>query len=112
MTNDISPVVILITCGNSEEAQTISNTLVRRKLIACGNIVPEITSIFNWEKKVTHDSEVLVIAKSQNELFDEVVKVVKELHSYQTPEIIALPVIKGSEDYLTWLVDETSAEDG
>jgi len=111
LTNDNPPIVILITCGNSDEAQTISNALVRRKLIACGNIIPNITSVFQWENKVTRDDEVLIVAKSQKSHFNAVVTAVKELHSYQTPEIIALPIISGSEDYLEWLAASTLIDD-
>jgi len=108
MLNEDSAIVILITCGDKQEAQNISSVLVSNNLIACGNILSDVTSIFRWENRIENEEEVLLIAKSRQARFDAIIQKVKELHSYQTPEIIALPVVAGSEDYLKWLVDETS----
>jgi len=104
------PIVIFITCGTPEEAERIAETLVRRKLAACGNILPEITSIFRWKQTIERERETLLLVKSRRSLFSRIVEQIKGVHSYETPEIIALPVIDGSPDYLTWLSEETGEE--
>jgi len=98
-------IVVFITCANPEEAQKISQALVREKLCACVNILSDIKSIFWWQGKVDSGSEVLLIVKSLKNKFTKIVKLVKSLHSYEVPEIIALPIIAGEKKYLDWLRD-------
>lgn len=100
-------VLIFVTCCSSEEAETIGNLLVAKRLAACVNVIPEVRSIFFWEKKISKEKEVLLIAKTRKELFDSLEKEVKRLHSYDVPEIIALPVVTGSKEYLEWIARET-----
>ena len=102
-------IVVLVTVGSDKEAQKISKALVEAKLVACVNAVPSIQSIFRWQGKMCEDSEILLIAKSVKDKLPGIIKKVKELHSYDVPEIIALPIIGGSEDYLNWLVEETNS---
>ncbi|MBI3604418.1 MAG: divalent-cation tolerance protein CutA [Nitrospirae bacterium] len=99
-------IVVLMTSPSVEEAKKITHALVSGKLIVCGNIVPGIQSIFFWQGKVAQENEVLIIGKSKRSAFPGIVEKVKSLHSYTLPEIIALPLIEGSEDYLQW-IDET-----
>ena len=96
-------VVILVTCANKREARRIARDLVKLKLVACVNIVEGIKSIFWWQKSINSASEMLLIAKSKKSLMLEVIKQVKSLHSYQTPEIIALPIVGGNQDYINWI---------
>ncbi len=96
-------VVIFVTAKNVSEARKIGRTLVEKKLSACVNILPGVKSFFRWEGKVDAADEVLLIFKTRNSLFKKVEKAVKGLHSYTTPEIIALPVLAGSKDYLKWV---------
>ncbi|MGH7273016.1 MAG: divalent-cation tolerance protein CutA [Nitrospiria bacterium] len=105
-----SEVVILITAPSTEEAQKIAHSLVGEHLVACANLVSPVQSIFYWQEKVCDVKEVLVICKSRVALFEEILKRVKELHSYTVPEIIALPIIKGSEDYLRWINEVTGTK--
>ncbi len=98
-------IVILITAGSSEEAGKIARALVEQKLAACVNLIDPIRSVYRWEGKVAEDGEVLLIIKSSRELFDEVRRVVEQMHSYQVPELICLPVIDGSPNYLNWLTE-------
>jgi len=98
--------LVFITTGSVEEGERIARTLVQERLAACVNIVPAITSIYRWQGEVHTDSEVLLIAKSRQGLFDYLAARVKELHSYQVPEIIALPIVAGSPAYLSW-IDES-----
>ncbi len=100
-------IVVLVTAATRAEAELIGQSLVEKKLAACCNIVDPIFSIFHWEGKVCKENEVLLIIKSVKDWFDEIVLTVKKLHSYKTPEIIALPIIAGSEDYLRWIETET-----
>lgn len=100
-------IVVLITAANRTEAEQIGGYLVEEKLAACCNIVDSIFSIFSWEGKTCQENEVLLIIKSVKTRFDKIVSEVKKLHSYDTPEIITLPIISGSEDYLNWIASET-----
>ena len=96
-------IVILITCASLGEAETITEALVSEKLIACGNIVSGVRSIFFWQNKISKETESLIIAKSIHKHFPSIIEKVKEMHSYTVPEIIALPLIEGSGDYLRWI---------
>ncbi len=103
----MSEVVVLITASAEEEAVKIARALVEDRLAACVNIVKSIRSIYRWEGKIEDDQEVLMLAKTTQALFPTLEKRVKELHSYTVPEIIAVPIIHGSENYLAWLRDMT-----
>jgi periplasmic divalent cation tolerance protein len=100
-------VAILITASSAEEAQKIAHHLVAEHLVACANIVFSIQSVFYWQEKVCDEKEVLLICKSRGSLFEKISRRVKELHSYTVPEIIALPIVQGSKDYLHWIDDAT-----
>jgi periplasmic divalent cation tolerance protein len=96
-------IIVLITAGSEEEAHKIGESLVEGKKAACVNIVPGIESLFWWEGKIDSTRESLLLVKTRASLFPEIVEMVKGTHSYDVPEIIALPIISGSEDYLKWL---------
>jgi len=96
-------IVILITTKNVAQAKKISQALVRAHLIACANIVPGVQSLFWWQGKAESSLEALMIVKTKKSCFKKIVKTVKKLHSYQTPEIIALPIVEGERAYLKWL---------
>ncbi len=100
-------VVIYITTGSIDEAKTIGRALVEEKLAACSNIISPIQSIYSWQGEICNDKEALMILKSRKKLFKKIVKRVEELHSYDVPEIIAMPIIEGSRKYLSWIDDET-----
>ncbi len=101
-------VVILVTVANQEQADAIAHALVSEHLAACVNIVGPVRSVYYWEDQVQQDQELLLVIKTQAGLFERVAVRVKELHSYQTPEIIALPITAGSEAYLAWLSAATT----
>lgn len=96
-------IVALITTSSEEEARKIAELLVNGKKAACVNIVPGVDSVFWWEDKLDSARESLLLVKTKASLFPEIVELVKRTHSYEVPEIIALPIIAGSEDYLKWL---------
>ncbi len=97
------PLVVLMTAGSQEEAERIAQALVAEMLAACVNVVPGVTSIYRWEGKVQRDQEWLLVAKSRRDALDRLIERVQALHSYDVPEIIALPLAGGSEPYLRWL---------
>ncbi len=99
-------VVVFITSA-AEEAPRIADVLLTRRKAACVNIVPGVTSLFWWQDKLNSDQESLLIVKTRASLLDEVVSLVKEIHSYDVPEIIALPIVGGNRDYLEWINRET-----
>lgn len=105
---DMEGIVILITASSIEEGEKIATALVDHRLVACVNVVSSVKSLFFWEGKTDHASEVLLIAKSRRPLLDKIIGHVKKTHSYKVPEIIALPVIGGSEEYLKWVEASTS----
>ncbi len=102
-----SYIVIFVTTSSISEAKKIGRALVENKLVACSNIVSPIQSIYRWQGKVCEDKEALIILKTKKKLFKQVEKRVKELHSYEVPEIIAIPVTEGSDNYLSWVKNET-----
>ena len=99
--------IINCTTKNKEEAIYIAKSLVERRLIACCNIVPSITSVYEWENELCCDEEYLMIMKTKTELFNEVEIAIKELHTYDTPEIICIPINNGSREYLSWVNEQT-----
>ena len=99
-------IVAFITTATADEAKTISQTLLDQRLAACINIVPRVNSQFWWQGKIDSAQENLLIVKTKASRLDEIIKLVKGLHSYDVPEIIALPIIGGNQDYLEWIETE------
>lgn len=99
-------VVVLVTCGSAKEARRIARAVVEGKLAACVNIVDaRVESIYRWKGKVESAKEFLLVAKTSRRRLGLLEKKIKELHSYETPEIISVPIAGGSRDYLRWLSD-------
>jgi len=99
-------IVVLITTGTPEEAQRIAAVLLEQRKAACVNIVPRVSSRFWWRGELDSAEESLLIVKTKATVLDEVVSLVKEAHSYDVAEVIALPVVGGSQDYLDWMGGE------
>ncbi|MER7363831.1 divalent-cation tolerance protein CutA [Nonomuraea wenchangensis] len=98
-----------VTAGDRGEASRICRVVVERRLAACAQVVGPITSTYWWEGKVEEAEEWLVLLKTTVDLFDELAAGVREVHSYDVPEIIAVPVLEGSTDYLAWITQETGS---
>ncbi len=104
MSNDVNDaIVVFMTAANGEEATRLADMLVGAHLAACVQILPEMESIYRWEGKIERQSEVLLLAKTTRAKFEELEREVRALHSFDTPEIIAVPVTVGSTAYLEWL---------
>jgi len=99
----VDAIMVLMTAGNREEAVRLADTLVVARLAACVQILPEIESIYHWEGKVERTPEILLLAKTTQANFAALESLVRSLHSYETPEIIALPITEASAPYLEWL---------
>lgn len=99
----MSYILVLMTASSKDEAKKIVRSLLEEKLIACANMIDSVTSVFWWQEKIEEEKEVLVVMKSHQDLFSKVSARVKELHSYDTPEILALPIVEGSMQYLEWM---------
>jgi len=99
-------IVILVTTSSEPEAHKIADLLLSRRKAACVNIVPKVESSFWWQGKLDSAKESLLIIKTEASLLSEIVDLVKTAHSYEVPEIIALPIIGGNVDYLKWIGDE------
>ena len=98
-------IAVLITAGSTEEADKLSHGLVQEKLAYCVSSIPSVKSTYFWKGKVCVDQEVLLVAKSCNSRFEDLERWVFENHSYDVPEIIALPLVKGLESYLKCIDD-------
>jgi len=101
-------ILVLITASDKEEAEAIARALVEKRLAACVNIIADVGSLFWWQGKVDRAREALCIVKSKKEKFPVLQKLVRSLHSYDVPEIIALPLVAGAKNYLDW-IDESLA---
>ena len=104
-------VVVLVTAGSEEEATRIANALVGERLAACVNLVSPVRSIYRWQGAVEDAAEWLLVVKARAADFPALDARVRALHSYEVPEVLALPVYGGSADYLRWL-DEATRRDG
>jgi periplasmic divalent cation tolerance protein len=100
-------IVVFITSKDPEEAQKIAKDLVKKRLAACVNIVPAVNSHYWWKDKLETSEESMLIVKTKEPLLPELIKSVKKIHSYRIPEIIALPIVGGSRDYMEWIDSET-----
>lgn len=99
--------VVLITCPGMKDGKRIADILLKERLAACVNIIPDITSFFWWTGKMHESDEVLLLAKTKKRVLRKLIKRVKETHQYENPEVIALPIIGGSKDYTKWIEEET-----
>ena len=100
--------IVMVTVGNGEEALSIARTLVEEKLVACVNMVPRIRSIYRWKGEICDEEELLLIMKTRSELYPALQNRIRQIHSYEVPEIITFPVTDGLSEYLNWVVDSTS----
>ena len=104
---DEDPIVVFLTAANGEEATRLADLLIGAHLAACVQILPEMESVYRWQGKIERAPEILLLAKTTRAKFDELQREVRALHSYDTPEIIALPIVAGSASYLDWLIEST-----
>lgn len=95
--------IVLTTCGSEEEADRIAHYLVENRLAACVNVIPRIKSIYRWQGKVESSEERLLVVKTTAEQFTQIQDAIKELHSYELPECIAIAINDGSAAYLEWV---------
>ncbi len=101
-------IVVLVSAGSLEEAERIAGAVVQEQLAACVNITAPVQSIYTWHGSIERTEEVLLIMKTRASLYGALEFQVRELHSYENPEIIALPIVAGSPDYLHWVRESTS----
>lgn len=98
--------IVYITASNIGEARDLVGAIVKERLAACANVVESVESTYWWQGKIERDDESLIILKTKESKLDELIKRVKELHSYENPEIVAVPILKGSDEYLRWIDEE------
>jgi len=108
MSDDVSEaIIVFMTASNGEEAARLADMLVGAHLAACVQILPEMESVYRWQGKIERAPEILLLAKTTKSKFEELEREVRALHSYDTPEIIAVPVVAGSAAYVDWLIEST-----
>ena len=96
-------VVVYVTTGDTDESQKIARALIEKRLAACVNLVPQIRSFYRWEGKIQDDPESLLVIKTSRSLFAAVRAEVERLHSYHVPEVLCVPILEGSPNYMAWL---------
>jgi periplasmic divalent cation tolerance protein len=99
----MSHVIVFTTTATKKEAEKIARSLLSQRLIACANIVGSVSSLFWWKEKISQENEFLLLMKTSTDLFDRLAATIKQTHSYEVPEIIAVPITKGEQSYLEWL---------
>ena len=102
-------IVVFSTASSAEEAEKIARGLVNDRLAACVNLVPATRSIYRWQGKIEDSEEVLLIIKSSRDRFDALRTSLEKLHSYEVPEVIAMAVVDGAQNYLNWMDGELGA---
>jgi periplasmic divalent cation tolerance protein len=103
-------IVVMTTCGSRNEAKTLAGALLRKRLVACANIIAGVESRFWWKGSLDSAKEVLIILKARKSDFRKIAKEIKRLHSYDTPEIIAVPLVYGNRPYLDWVYSSTTKQ--
>ena len=98
-------IIVFMTAANAAEARRIADHLVGQQLAACVQILPEMESVYRWQEKIEHEKELLLLAKTTAAQFDELEKAVRAIHSYETPEIVAVEMTAVSEPYRAWLAN-------
>jgi periplasmic divalent cation tolerance protein len=107
MTNNI---VVLSMCGSADEAERLARQVLEARLAACVNVVSQTRSFYWWKGRVEESGEWMLVIKTSRDLFDQLRVVLESAHSYELPEVLALPVIAGSPNYLTWLEGELQSQ--
>jgi len=102
-------IVVLCTCDSELEAARLARHLVEQRVAACVNILTGARSFYRWQDEVKNESEVVVLIKSRRDVFDKLRAAIASIHSYEVPEVIALPVVDGSEAYLNWIDRELAS---
>jgi len=100
--------LVYSTCGNIGDAKRIARSLVEDRLVACVNIIPVVHSVYWWKGNIEEENEIAILAKTTKDRIKEVISKIKELHTYELPDIIAIPVVKGYKKFLQYIRDETS----
>jgi len=100
-------ILVMVTCPSNREAEEIAGTLLSERLVACVNIAGRVRSLFRWEGTVARESESLLLMKTRKALFDRLARRLGELHSYDVPEVVAVPIVAGNEEYLNWVSENT-----
>ncbi|MDE0147742.1 MAG: divalent-cation tolerance protein CutA [Rhodospirillaceae bacterium] len=108
----MSATLVYMTAGSVEEARAIGASLVARRLAACVNILPGMLSQYRWEGSIQTDEEVVLIAKTRSDLVDSLTGHVREIHSYDCPCVVALPIEGGNPAFLQWIEEETAEASG
>jgi len=107
---DSDSIVVLVTASSEEEATALGRSLIGQHLAACVNVLPKVQSIFQWEGKTSEEEEYLMVVKTRKSLFQDVEKTILADHSYDVPEIIALPIVAGYQPYMSWIHDMTNEQ--
>jgi periplasmic divalent cation tolerance protein len=102
-------IVVLTTCNSQEQGAQLARHLIEHHLAACVNILPGARSFYRWKGEIEQAEEVVVIIKSRRDIFEKLREAIAHLHSYEIPEVIALPVVDGSDAYLNWLDREIAS---
>jgi len=105
-------IVVLSTCANQEEAERLARLLVDQRLAACVNVIPGVRSYYRWKGAVEAAGECLLIVKSSRDLFASLKAALEKAHSYEVPEVLAIPIVDGAANYLHWLGENLRSQDG
>lgn len=103
-------IVVLSTCASADEAGRIARTLVEKRLAACVNVVAGVHSVYRWKGTVEEEAEVMLVIKSSRALFNQLRSELERMHSYEVPEVVAVPIVDGSDRYLAWMDRELVSE--
>jgi periplasmic divalent cation tolerance protein len=101
--------IVLTTCGNDEDATRIARNLVERRLAACVNVLPGVRSLYHWQGKVEEDAELLLVIKTTEAAVEALKTAVAEIHPYDVPELVVLPIENGAASYLDWIAENVAA---